>query len=73
MRTTERLDRFAEWTYKNLCKGRKMKTPANGMDFSKIVKARSHAAMFLSSKESARTPCLGHSAALRAQSDAIPS
>lgn len=38
MRTTERLDRFAEWTYENLCKGRKMKTPANGMDFSQIVK-----------------------------------
>lgn len=39
MRTTERLDRLAEWTYKNLCKGRKMKTPANGMDVTKIVKA----------------------------------
>lgn len=38
MRTTERLDRFAEWTYNTVCKGRKMKTPASGMDFSQIVK-----------------------------------
>lgn len=39
MRTTERLDRFAEWTYEKVCKGRTMKTPASGMDFSKIEKA----------------------------------
>lgn len=38
MRTTERLDKFAEWTYAKLCKGRKMKSPASGMDFTKIEK-----------------------------------
>lgn len=38
MRTTERLDRLAEWTYKTICKGRRMKTPAPGMDFTQIVK-----------------------------------
>ena len=38
MRTTERLDWFAEWTYNEVCKGRKMKTPATGMDFSKVEK-----------------------------------
>lgn len=39
MRTTERLDRFAEWTYNAVCKGRVMKTPAQGMDFTKIAQA----------------------------------
>lgn len=38
MRTTERLDRFAEWTYHAVCEGRQMKSPASGMDFTKIVK-----------------------------------
>ena len=38
MRTTERLDRLAEWTYNKLCKGRLMKSPASGMDFTKIEK-----------------------------------
>lgn len=38
MRTTERLDKFAAWTYEKLCKGRTMKSPASGMDFTKIEK-----------------------------------
>lgn len=38
MRTTERLTKFAQWTYETVCKGRQMKTPAPGMDFTQIVK-----------------------------------
>lgn len=38
MRTTERLERFREWTYEKVCRGRQMKTPAGGMDFTQIVK-----------------------------------
>lgn len=39
MRTTARLDKLQEWTYQNVCKGRLMKTPANGMNVTQIVKA----------------------------------
>lgn len=42
MRTTERLDRLAEWTYEKVCKGRTMKSPASGMDFTKIEKVEPH-------------------------------
>lgn len=38
MRTTERLRMLADWTYKSVCKGRKMKTPATAMDISQIVR-----------------------------------
>lgn len=38
MRTTERLTKLADWTYKTVCQGRQMKTPAPGLDVTKIVR-----------------------------------
>lgn len=38
MRTVERLRKFRSWTYENVCKGRKMKTPAPNMDVRQIVR-----------------------------------
>ena len=38
MRTTERLTKLADWTYKTVCQGRQMKTPAPGLDMTKIVR-----------------------------------
>lgn len=38
MRSTERLRGLKAWTYENLCKGREMKAPAEGMDLTKIVR-----------------------------------
>lgn len=39
MRTSERLRKLRNYVYENLCRGREMKTPAQGGDFSKIVRA----------------------------------
>lgn len=38
MRTSERLRGLKTWTYDNFCKGKEMKAPAAGQDFSKIKK-----------------------------------
>ena len=38
MRTAVRLKALQKWTYKTVCEGRKMKTPAPNMDYTKIVR-----------------------------------
>lgn len=38
MRTTERLTKLRDWIQKELCEGRLMKTPAENMDITKIVR-----------------------------------
>lgn len=38
MRTVERLRKFKEWTYRTVCQGREMKTPAQHMDVTKIAR-----------------------------------
>ena len=38
MRTRARLKALQQWTWETVCKGRKMKTPAPGMDVTKIVR-----------------------------------
>ena len=36
MRTTERMRKLQSWTYEAVCRGRLLKTPASGMDVTKI-------------------------------------
>lgn len=38
MRTVERMRKLQEWTYRTVCQGREMKTPAKNMDVREIVR-----------------------------------